>query len=74
MQQLHRDAGDDRRPGLLAVGFSPPDALARLADHLAWDAAFLADEQRLLYGRLGLPRARLLRAYSPARSLGTRVP
>ncbi len=60
MQQLHRNP----TVGLLAVGFSPPEGLARLAEHLDWRAPFLADEQRHLYRRLDLPRARLLQAYS----------
>ncbi len=50
--------------GLVAVGFSPPAALARLADDLAWQGFFLADEQRTLYRLLGLPRARLPQTYS----------
>ena len=60
-----QQAQGDPRVGLLAVGFSPPDGLARLADQLAWRSPFLADEQRVLYRRLGLPRAGLLRTYSP---------
>ncbi len=50
---------------VVAVGFSPPAPLAALADALGWDGPFLSDEQRVLYRRLGLPRARLLQAYSP---------
>ncbi len=51
--------------GLIACGFSPPVALAALADHLSWPGLFLADEQRRLYGLLGLRRARLWQVYSP---------
>ena len=42
---------------LVAVGFSPPDALAALARHLGWTGAFCSDEDRALYHRLGLGRA-----------------
>lgn len=48
----------------VAVGFSPPDALARLADHLEWPWPFLADTERTVYARLGLPRASLRDVYS----------
>lgn len=41
----------------VAVGFSPPEALAALADHVGWRGPFLADTARVLYRRLGLPRA-----------------
>ncbi len=51
--------------GLIACGFSPPDALAALADHVGWPGLFLADEDRLLYGLLGMRRARLWQVYSP---------
>lgn len=51
--------------GLIACGFSPPDALAALADHLGWPDLVLADEQRRLYGLLGMRRARLWQVYSP---------
>ncbi|MDQ4093414.1 MAG: hypothetical protein M3143_08450 [Actinomycetota bacterium] len=52
--------------GLVACGFSPPDALATLADHVGWPGLFLADENRRLYGLLGMRRARLWQVYSPA--------
>jgi hypothetical protein len=51
--------------GLIACGFSPPAALAALADHLSWPGLFLADEQRQLYGLLGMRRASLWQVYSP---------
>jgi AhpC/TSA antioxidant enzyme len=51
--------------GLIACGFSPPAALAALADHLGWPDAFLVDEDRQLYGLLGMRRARLWQVYSP---------
>ena len=47
-----------------AVGFSPPAALALLAETLQWEGPFLSDEDRVLYRRLRLPRARLSRVYS----------
>ena len=43
--------------GLIAVGFSPPEALAGLARHLRWTSPFCSDDDRVLYGRLGLGRA-----------------
>jgi hypothetical protein len=55
----------DPRIGLAAVGFSPPEALAELAEYLDWHAPFLADEQRAVYGLLGLGRAAARRVYSP---------
>jgi hypothetical protein len=51
--------------GLVAFGFSPPDALAALADHVGWPGMFLADEDRRLYGLLGMRRAKLWQVYSP---------
>ena len=51
--------------GLVACGFSPPDALAALADHVSWPGLFLADESRRLYGLLGMHRAKLWQVYSP---------
>jgi hypothetical protein len=50
----------------VAVGFSPPEALASLADHLAWPFPFLSDVDRVLYRRLGLGRAPLKDVYTPA--------
>ena len=49
---------------VFAVGFSPPAALALLADHLAWPWPFLSDPERLLYRRLALPRVGPLQVYS----------
>lgn len=49
----------------IAVGFSPPDALAPLAEHLGWRGRFLADTGRRLYRDLGLGRAPWWRVYSP---------
>jgi hypothetical protein len=56
---------DDPRVGLVAVGFSPPEALAELAEYLGWQAPFLADEQRTVYELLGLGRSSSRRVYSP---------
>ena len=63
MQVRHLAAGCSI--GLIACGFSPPDALAALADHLGWPGPFLADEDRELYGLLGMRRASLWQVYSP---------
>jgi len=49
----------------LAVGFSPPDALAALADELEWPWPFLSEADRLLYVRLGLERAPRRAVYNP---------
>ena len=51
--------------GLVACGFSPPAALAALAEYLRWPGLFLADEQRQLYALLGMRRASLWQVYSP---------
>jgi hypothetical protein len=51
--------------GLIACGFSPPAALAALADHVGWPGLFLADEDRQLYRLLGMRRAKLWQVYSP---------
>lgn len=51
---------------LIAVGFSPPEALATLAAHLSWPFPFCSDEQRLLYDRLGLGRAGPGQIFTPA--------
>lgn len=51
--------------GVVAVGFSPAEPLAALAEALGWVHPFLSDPQRTLYHRLGLRRAGLLRTYSP---------
>ena len=50
----------------VAVGFSPADALAALADELQWPWPFLSDTDRVLYGRLGLERAPRRAVYNPA--------
>jgi hypothetical protein len=50
----------------VAVGFSPAEPLAELADHLRWPWPFLSDTDRALYARLGLGRARLRDVYTPA--------
>lgn len=49
----------------VAVGFSPPEALAALADHLSWTGPFLSDPDRRLYERLGVRRAPTWRIWSP---------
>lgn len=49
----------------LAVGFSPAEPLAALADHLDWPWPFLSDVDRVVYDRLGLARARLRDVYTP---------
>ncbi len=63
MQVREQAAG--RPIGLVACGFSPPAALAALADHVGWPGPFLADENRRLYGVLGMRRAKLWQVYSP---------
>jgi peroxiredoxin len=65
----------------IAVGFSPPAALAALADHLEWPWPFYSDTDRRLYRRLELPRARArdvynagtLARYATALARGTRI-
>jgi len=64
--QDHRPAFEALGATVVAVGFSPGPALADLADELGWPWAFLADPERVLYGRLGLERAPLRRVFSPA--------
>lgn len=59
-----REALEELGATAVAVGFSPPDALARLADHLQWPWPFLADTDRRVYVRLGLRRARLREVYT----------
>ena len=51
---------------LVAVGFSPPDALAALAQHLGWGLPFCSDERRALYDRLQLGRATAGQVFTPA--------
>lgn len=50
---------------VVAVGFSPPAALASLARHLSWPHPFLSDPERLLYHRLGLGRAGAGQVFTP---------
>jgi len=54
---------------LVAIGFSPPEALASLARHLGWPGPFCSDEDRVLYDRLGLGRAATGKVFTP----GTRA-
>lgn len=61
MQRAAEKAG----PAAVAVGFSPGERLSAIARHLGWTGLVLADEERLLYRRLGVCRARLWRVYSP---------
>lgn len=49
----------------VAVGFSPADALAALAEQLEWPWPFLSDTDRVLYRRLGLKRAPLRAVLNP---------
>jgi hypothetical protein len=60
-----RDELEQLGAGAVAVGFSPADALAELAEHLEWPWPFLSDPDRVLYARLGLGRARLREVYTP---------
>ena len=50
---------------VVAVGFSPPELLRSVAEHLSWRGPFLSDEDRTLYRVLGLGRAPWWRVYSP---------
>lgn len=50
---------------VMAVGFSPAEALAPLADHLAWPDPFCSDVDRLLYARLGIGRASVAKVFNP---------
>ena len=61
----HRDQLEALGAVAVAVGFSPPDALAKLADELAWPWPFLSDTDRLLYARLGLERAARRAVFNP---------
>lgn len=49
----------------VAVGFSPAEPLARLAEHLAWPWRFLSDTELVLYARLGLLRATPREVWTP---------
>ena len=67
-----RDKGPELRElgiALVAVGFSPPAALASLARHLGWAGPFCSDEDRRLYDRLGLGQATSGQVFTP----GTRA-
>ena len=50
---------------LVVVGFSPPEALAPLADFLGLGGMMLSDPERVTYRLLGLRRAPLWQVYSP---------
>jgi hypothetical protein len=50
---------------LVVVGFSPPDVLGALADHLGLLGRMFSDPDRTLYRLMGLDRAPLWRIYSP---------
>jgi len=50
---------------LVVVGFSPPEALAPLADFLGLGGMMLSDPGRVTYRLLGLRRAPLWQVYSP---------
>jgi len=69
--RVRERAADLERLGfaLVAVGFSPPEALGALARHLAWPGPFCSDEARVLYQRLGLGRAATGQVFTP----GTRA-
>ena len=58
-------AADARGLPAVAVGFSPPEALVPLAEHLGWHGRFLSDPHRALYRRLHLGRAPWWRIYTP---------
>jgi peroxiredoxin len=67
-----RDTGPELHQlgfALVAVGFSPPEALASLARHLGWTDPFCSDEGRQLYDRLGLGKATSGQVFTP----GTRA-
>lgn len=49
----------------IAVGFSPPDALAELAAYLDWPFPFLSDPERLVFGRLGFPVVGRAQVWTP---------
>lgn len=67
---------------VVAVGFSPPEALVELAERLGWSWPFLTDPDRVLYRRLGLPcvaptevwTGRTRAIYRHALARGQRVP
>jgi len=56
---------EDAGFGVVAVGFSPPEALAPLADHLGWTDPFCSDVGRELYGRLEIGRAPIAKVFTP---------
>ena len=51
---------------LVAIGFSPPEGLAPIAEHLGWDGPFLADPALALYGRLGIGRGTVREVFNRA--------
>ena len=66
MQVLDRRGDLDAHGAhVVVVGFSPPDAMAALAGHLALPWPVLSDPDRLLYRRLQIRRAPLRDVYSP---------
>lgn len=50
---------------LVTVGFSPPEAMRALGEHLGLRGPVLSDPDRTLYRLIGLRRAALWRVYSP---------
>jgi len=50
---------------IMAVGFSPAEALASLAEYLEWPWPFLSDVERILYHKLGLGRLPLREVWTP---------
>nr|MBA3524359.1 hypothetical protein [Geodermatophilaceae bacterium] len=50
---------------LVTVGFSPPEALCALGDHLGLRGLVLCDPDRSLYRLVGLRRAAVWQVYSP---------
>jgi hypothetical protein len=52
--------------GVVVVGFSPPEALAALAEHLGLTGPVLSDPDRGVYRLLGLRRAPIWQVYSPS--------
>jgi len=50
---------------IMAVGFSPAEALAGLAEYLEWPWLFLSDVERIMYHKLGLGRLPLREVWTP---------
>lgn len=63
--QEHAESFGELGFRLVAVGFSPADGLAPVADHIDWRGPFLSDTERLLYGRLDIGRAGRLEVFNP---------